>query len=76
MKSNRQKVFERQVQKARKAIVRGDIEPKVRPVALSCKCAYRTAQAILATLTNDGVIVREGRGWKVPDLGLKAAKNP
>ena len=65
--TKRQRKFERQVEKARKGIISGAIEPKTREVAEHCQAAYRTALSILATLTNDGVIVREGRGWKRPD---------
>lgn len=66
--TKRQRKFERQVEKARKAIVSGEIEPKARPVAEHVGSAYRTALSILATLTNQGVIVRSGRGWKRSDV--------
>lgn len=67
--TKRQRRFEQQVQRAKKAITSGAIQPKTREVSEHCECAYRTALSILATLTNDGVLEREGRGWKVRKHG-------
>ena len=61
--TSRQRKFERQVERARAGIVAGHIEPKARPVAEHCQCAYRTALSILARLTDQGVVKRHGRGW-------------
>lgn len=67
-KSKRKRKYGRQVEKARKAITAGEIQPKTREVAVHVECAYRTALSILQTLTDDGVIVRKGRGWALPDV--------
>lgn len=63
--TKRQRKFERQVQRAKAGIVSGTIQPKTREVSDHCQCAYRTALSILATLTTDGVLVRDGRLWKI-----------
>ena len=65
--TKRKRKFSRQVERAKRLILSGEIEPKARPVAEHCQCAYRTALSILSVLTDQGVIVRDGRGWRVPD---------
>lgn len=62
--TKRRRQFDRQVQMAKAAILSGEIEPKARPIAEHCQCAYRTALSILQILTDQGIVVRDGRGWK------------
>lgn len=63
--TKRRRTFSRNVERAKKAIVAGEIKPAARPVATLCHCANRTALSILCELTEQGVIVRNGRCWKV-----------
>ena len=62
--TKRQRKFQQQCERAKRAIVAGEIEPKARPIAEHCQCAYRTALSILSVLTDQGIVEREGRGWK------------
>lgn len=62
--TKRKRKFQRQCERAKRAIVAGEIEPKARPIAEHCQCAYRTALSILSVLTDQGIVEREGRGWK------------
>jgi len=63
--SKRRRSYQRNLAKARKAIISGDLQPSVRPVALFCGAGTKTAQAILAELVNDGVLMRDTRGRAV-----------
>ena len=62
--TKRARKFGQQVERAKRAILAGEIEPKARPIAEHCQCAHRTALSILQILTEQGVVVRDGRGWK------------
>lgn len=70
-KTKRQRKFQRQVEMAKAGIVSGKIEPKARDIAEHVSCALRTALSILAVLTQQGVIERSGRGWKLADRAAK-----
>jgi len=63
--TKRVRTFQRNVEKARKAITAGLIQPKTREVAEHCQCANRTALSILTELTKLDVLKRSGRGWVV-----------
>ena len=60
--SKRKRSYQRNLAKARKAIIAGELQPSVRPVAAFCQSGTKTAQAILAELVTDGVLNRDTRG--------------
>jgi len=60
--SKRRRSYQRNLARARKAILAGELQPSVRPVANYCQCGTKTAQAILAELVANGVLVRDTRG--------------
>lgn len=66
--TKRQRQFERQVQRAKKAIVAGTIKPQARPVSELCGCARRTALSILAVLTTRWCFGSLGKGLAVEQL--------